>query len=118
MLATSYKMKISVISFVLFNRLVFARPQNNVGTFSSFSNFNPNTQTFSAGINTQLSQTFSTSQDSFLQPLDSGLDGLIPGNSFGATGLVGLDNTGFDVNSFLDPSLTLGGSFDVFSAGE
>ena len=111
-------MKISVFSFVLFNGLLFARPQNNVGIFSSFSNFNPNTQTFSAGTNTQLSQIFSTSQDSFFQPLDSGLDGLFPGNSFGATGLVGLDNTGFDVNSFLDPSLTLGGSFDVFSAGE
>ena len=116
-LAASYKMKISVIGYVLFNRLVFARPQNNVGTFSSFSNFNPNTQTFSAGINTQLSQTFSTSHDSFLQPLDSGLDGLFPGNSFGATGLDGLANTGFGANSFLDPSLTLGGSFAVFSSG-
>ena len=116
--ATSYKMKISVFSFVLFNGLVFARPQNNVGIFSSFSNFNPNTQTFSAGTKTQLSQTFSTSQDSFFLPLDSGLDGLFPGNSFGATGLAGLANKGFDAKSFLDPSLTLGGSFDVFFAGE
>ena len=109
--AASYKMKISVLSVVLFNGFVFSKPQNNIGTFSSFSNFNPNTQTFSAGTNTQFSQTFSTNQDSLLQPLDSGLDGLFTSNIFGATGQDGLANTGF-----LDPSLPLGGSLDVFSS--
>ena len=89
-LPASYKMKISWFSFVMFTGLVFTRPQNNVGTFSSFSNFNPNTQTFSAGTNTQFSQTFSSSQDSFSQPLDSGLGALFPGISFGPTGLEGL----------------------------
>ena len=111
MQAASYKMKISVLSFVLSNGLDFARPQNNVGTFSSFSNFNQNKQTFSAGTNTQFRQKFSTNQDLFLQPLNSGLDGLFAGNSFGTTGLDGLANTGF-----LDPSLPLGGSLDVFSS--
>ena len=104
-------MKIYVLSFLLFNGLVFVRPQNSAGTFSSFSNFNPSTKTFSAGTNTQFSQTFSTSRDSFLQPLESGQDGLFHANSFGATGLDGLDSAGF-----LDPLLPLGGSLDVFSS--
>ena len=36
-----------------------ARPQNSVNSFSTFSNFDPRTQTFSAGSNTQLTQTIS-----------------------------------------------------------
>ena len=109
-------MKKHVIGFVLCQSLVFSKPQNNVGTFSRFSNFNPKTQTFTAGTNTQQSQTFSANQDTFFQSLGTGLDSSVLGDVFGVTGFDGHLNTGVNENDFLDPSLLLKGSFDVFSS--
>ena len=109
-------MKTHVICFVLCQSFVFSESQNNVGTFSRFSNFNPKTQTFPAGTNTQLSQTFSANQDTFFQSLGTGLDSSVLGDVFGATGFDGHLNTGVNENDFLDPSLLLKGSFDVFSS--
>ena len=77
-----------------------ARPQNSVNSFSTFSNFDPRTQTFSAGSNTQLTQTF------------SGQD------SFSTSGLFSQGSSGFDIldgNDFLDPNLPFGGRRDIFS---
>ena len=99
-------MKTHVICFVLCQSFVFSEPQNNVGTFSRFSNFNPKTQTFPAGTNTQLIQTFSENQDTFFQSLGTGLDSSVLGDVFGDTG----------VNDIEDPSLLQKGSFDEFSS--
>ena len=109
-------MKTLVICFFLCQGLVLSRPQNNAGSFSTFSNFDPKTQTFTAGTNTQLSHTFSSNQDTFFQSLDTGLDGFVQDNVLGATGFDSHPNTGFNVNGYLDPSLLLGGSFDVFAS--
>ena len=113
------KMKtLLVSSYFLCHSLVLAGPQNRFSSFadtarSSFSNFNPNSQTFSAGTNTKLSQqTFSSSQDNFFQSLDTSLDQLFPTTGLGGSGFDGLANTGFNTNDFLDPSIPL----DVFAS--
>ena len=85
----------------------------NAGSFSTLSNFDLKTQTFTAGTNTQQSQTFSANQDTFFQSLGTGLDRSVLGDVFGVTGFDGHLN---NENDFLDPSLLLKGSFDVFSS--
>ena len=57
-------------------------------------------ETFATGINTEHSQSFSSSQDSIFPTSDSELDGLFPSNSFGSTGF----------------ESSVGDSFDVFSS--
>jgi hypothetical protein len=109
------KMKTLVICFFLCKSLVLSRPQNSAGSFSTFSNFDPKTQRFTVGTNPQLSKTLSSSQNSFFQSIDAELDGLVPEIVLGATGFDGLANTGFNPD-FIDPSLLLDISFDVFSA--
>ena len=71
-------------------------PQNSGGTFSAFSNFNQNTQTFTSGS----SQTFST-QDTFFQGVDQGLDTFFSGGEGLGAGFTGLraDTGAFDVFS-------------------
>ena len=92
-----------VICLVLHHSLVLGAPQNRVGTFSSFSNFHPASQTLRAGSHTQLSQSVS-SQDTFFQSLDYGLGSLFNTESLGFGG-TGLEGFGIDT-----------GSFDAFSA--
>ena len=105
------EMKLPAVFFVLQQTVVIGAPQTNAGTFSAFSNFNPLSQTFTAGSNSQLSQTFSSSQDYGFQSLDFGLDTLLGSQGLGGAGFNGLANTGLDINT---------GAFDVFSsvAGE
>eukprot|EP00092_Neocalanus_flemingeri_P061348 GFUD01073733.1.p1 GENE.GFUD01073733.1~~GFUD01073733.1.p1 ORF type:complete len:301 (-),score=43.94 GFUD01073733.1:50-952(-) len=102
------KMKILVSMVLWCQSLVLARPQNN---FQRFSETARSSQTFSTGTKTQLNQqTFSAGQDAFFQSLDTSLDNLFP--------TTGLGSTGFDdySDTFLDPSLLLDASFDVFSS--
>jgi len=101
------EMKLPAVFFVLHQSVVTAAPQTNVGTFSAFSNFNPQSQIFTAGSNSQLSQTFSSSQDYGFQSLDYGLDTLLGSQGLGGAGFNGLANTGLDINT---------GAFDVFSS--
>ena len=105
------EMKLPAVFFVVHQSVVTAAPQTNAGTFSAFSNFNPLSQTFTAGSNSQLSQTFPSSQDYGFQSLDYGLDTLLGSQGLGGTGFNGLANTGLDINT---------GAFDAFSsaAGE
>ena len=97
-------MKTSVICLVLHLCPVLGAPQTSAGTFSAFSNFTPASQTFRAGSNTQLSQTVDSSQDTFFQSLDYGLDSFFSGDGLG---LAGAGFPGLDANS---------GNFDVFAA--
>ena len=87
-------MRIFLLYSVL--HLVVGAPQNNGGTFSAFSNFNPNTQTFTSGS----SQTFST-QDTFFQGVDQSLDTFFSGGEGLGAGFTGLgaDTGAFDVFS-------------------
>jgi len=101
------EMKLPAVFFVLHQSVVTAAPQTNVGTFSAFSNFNPQSQIFTAGSNSQLSQTFSSSQDYGFQSLDYGLDTLLGVQGLGGAGFNGLATTGLDINT---------GAFDAFSA--
>merc|ERR1712106_237129 len=101
------EMKLPAVFFVLHQSVVTAAPQTNAGTFSAFSNFNPLSQTFTAGSNSQLSQTFPSSQDYGFQSLDYGLDTLLGVQGLGGAGFNGLANTGLDINT---------GTFDAFSA--
>ena len=89
---------LSMRIFLLYSVLYLVRgaPQNSGGTFSAFSNFNPNTQTFTSGS----SQTFS-SQDTFFQGVDQDLDTFFSGEGLGA----GFPGLGADT-----------GAFDVFSS--
>ena len=105
------EMKLPAVFFVVHQSVVTAAPQTSVGTFSAFSNFNPQSQTFTAGSNSQLRQTFSSSQDYGFQSLDYGLNTLLGSQGLGGAGFNGLANTGLDINT---------GAFDAFSsaAGE
>ena len=93
-----------MLSFLCYQSVVLARPQNNFGSFStfadtarsSFSNFKPKSQIFSGGTNRQLShQTFSINQDAFFKSFDSSLDNLFHTSGKESTGFNGLANTGF-----------------------
>ena len=99
-------MKSLIPNFIFCYSATIARPQNNFGSFSSnsFSNFDTNSQTFTAGTNTQLNQqTFQNSQDAFFQSVDSNFDNGFPSSGLGPNGF----------EDFLDP---LDKSFDVFSS--
>merc|ERR1712013_28298 len=91
---TTVSMRVFLLYSVL--HLVVGAPQNNGGTFSAFSNFNPNTQTFTSGS----SQTFS-SQDTFFQGVDQSLDTFFSGGEGLGAGFpgVGADTGAFDVFS-------------------
>ena len=89
-LVQRYAMKSQFLICFFCPSLVFTRPQNNVGSFSSFSNFSPNMERLSPDINTQLSRTFWSRQDSFSPSFDSELDGLFTSSVFSsATGKLG-----------------------------
>ena len=84
---------------------VLGDPQTSGGTFSAFSNFNPNTQTFTSGS----SQTFS--QDTFFQGVEQGLDNIFPGGEGLASAgfpVLGSDAATFDVFSSASGELSCG----------
>merc|ERR1712013_858331 len=90
---TTVSMRVFLLYSVL--HLVVGAPQNNGGTFSAFSNFNPNTQTFTSGS----SQTFST-QDTFFQGVDQSLDTFFSGGEGLGAGFTGLGADTGDCDDF------------------